>query len=124
MKSDGSFQTLAGHSLRPILVLRIPNFQAVDPKSRKVRWLPCVLSWNQLLNAEYFERDKLKQKIQDVFLSALRASVDDSSMKTILAPKQLLIAADTLASYRETVRAKRKLKSRNARLAKTKKNTP
>ncbi len=80
--------------------------------------MPCVLSWNNVLQLEHHARQGLKLKIQNAFLSALRASVADSSTMTTSVRNTLSTAADTLASYQETVRAKRALKSANARLEK------
>lgn len=86
--------------------------------------MPCVLSWNQVLQLEHHARSGLKLKIQNAFLSALRACAADSLTRTISARNTSSTAADTLASYQATALAKRKLRQRNARLEKAKKNTP
>lgn len=86
--------------------------------------LPCVISWNNILQLQHHARSGLKLKIQNAFLSALRASAADSSTRTISARNMLSIAADTLASYQATALEKRKLRSANARLEKKRKNAP
>jgi len=65
---------------------------------------------------EHWGRAKLKEQIQQDFLSALRASASDSLTKTTSAKNIMLIAADTLDSYRVTLRAKRKSRRVSARL--------
>lgn len=80
-------------------------------------------SWNALLALGHWQRAKLKKEIQSAFLSALRACDDDCSTKTTFAKSITSIAADTLESYVRMSREKQKSRSRNARLAKAKRNT-
>ena len=68
-------------------------------------------SWNQILAMQHWNRAKFKSKAMADFESALRVSAADSSTKTTFAKNTLSTAADTLASYRETLLAKRKSKS-------------
>lgn len=72
-------------------------------------------SWNQVLALEHWGRAKLKEGIQTAFLSALRLSASDSLTRTTSAKNSMLIAADTLESYRGMLRAKRKSKRGNRR---------
>lgn len=106
------------------LMLQIPGYQGKDPRTKRVREMPCVLSWNNVLQLEHHARQGLKLKIQNAFLSALRASATDSLTRTTSARNTLSIAADTLASYQATAREQRALKARNARLEKKRKSTP
>lgn len=73
-------------------------------------------SWNQLLAMEHWKRHKFKMALIDEFISALQASADDCSMKTTLQKNFTLTACATLVRYRETLRAKRLLKSAKKRL--------
>lgn len=95
-------------SSEPIFQLRIPGR------------LP---SWNAILAMGHWERAKFKRRIQEGFLSALKASATDLSTQTICQKKQLLIASDTLASYLETTRQKRKLKRLKGKRRKVRKST-
>lgn len=72
-------------------------------------------SWNQILAMEHWGRVKVKEQIQLCFLSALRQSARNFSMKTTCVKNTMSIAADTLVSYRETNLIKRKLRSANAK---------
>lgn len=114
MTSDASSPTPPKVSLR--LILRVPNYPYEEPGKNRKRMMPCVPSWNQVVSVETWGRAKLKQKIQDAFLSALRAAGADSSTRTIFARSTLSTAADTLACYQATVLAKRKLKSASKKL--------
>lgn len=114
----------ANPSLTSILTLRIPGYQAKDPRTKEVREMPCVLSWNNVLQLEQYARSGLKDKIQIAFLSALRASAVASSTPTTSASSMLSTAADTLACYRATALQRRKLRASNAKLEKKKLNTP
>lgn len=78
-------------------------------------------SWNEILGMNHWRRKKFKDELAKGFLSALRASANDSSMRTTCAKNTMSIFADTLESYLATKQAKRKLKQRSARLKKTKK---
>lgn len=80
-------------------------------------------SWNELLGMEHWQRYKLKAELQKDFLSALRACDDGFSMKTTCAKSITSIAADTLASYLEMSREKRKLKLLKKKLEKANANT-
>lgn len=68
-------------------------------------------SWNQILAMQHWNRAKFKSDSMAAFESALRACAADSSTKTTFVKNTLSTAADTLASYRATLLAKRKLKS-------------
>ena len=81
-----------------------------------------VPSWNAILGLQHFSRAKLKKAIQDDFLSALRASADDSSTRTTSARSTLSIAAATLDSYQRTMLERRKLKSRKSKSGAKKKS--
>lgn len=81
-------------------------------------------SWNQILGLEHWARYQLKDRIQVAFSSALRASAKDFWMRTTSARSTMWIAADTLDSYRETLRAKRRLKSASKRLSQGPKKKP
>ena len=81
-----------------------------------------VPSWNAILGLQHFSRAKLKKAIQDDFLSALRASADDSSTKTTYAKSTLSIAAATLDSYQRTMLERRRLKSRKSKSGAKKKS--
>lgn len=107
-----------------IFSLKVPGYPAKDPRTKKPRQMPCVLSWNNVLQLEHHARSGLKLKIQNAFLSALRASENACSTTTTSAKSTLSIAADTLASFQATALAKRKLKAASAKLAKAKKSTP
>lgn len=114
----------AARSLTQILTLRIPGYEAKDPRTKKIRLMPCVLSWNNVLQLEHHARSSLKLKIQRAFLSALRASASASSTPTTCAKSTYATLAATLELYLETALEQRKLKSRNARLERAKKSTP
>lgn len=73
-------------------------------------------SWNEILGMEHWARDKFKCQLQDAFLSALRVCARDCSTKTTSAKNIMSIAADTLDSYREMVRARRKSRRDRKRL--------
>ena len=79
-------------------------------------------SWNAILGFGHWQRARLKKAIQDDFLSALRASADDSSTRTTCARSTLLIAAATLDSYQRTMLERRKLKSRKSKSGAKKKS--
>ena len=81
-------------------------------------------SWNQMLGMQHFQRDKFKSGLALRFLSALRASGNDSSTKIIYAKNTMSIYADTLESFLATKAASRKLKRANARLVKAKTSKP
>lgn len=81
-----------------------------------------VPSWNAILGLQHFSRAKLKKAIQDDFLSALRASADDSSTRTTSARSTLSIAAATLDSYQRTMQERRKLRSRKSKSGAKKKS--
>jgi hypothetical protein len=72
-------------------------------------------SWNAVLGQEHWARKKMKDQIQSDFLSALRATASDSLTRTTCAKNTMLIAADTLVSYRMMLRSKRALKSAKKR---------
>lgn len=67
-------------------------------------------SWNAILSLGHWQRAKLKKQIAESFMSSLRASVNDSSMRTICAASTIQTYADTLESYQEMSLAKRKLR--------------
>jgi hypothetical protein len=116
MKSEDFFPMPAGALL--VLTLELPDFEGIDPRSKKPRMMPCILSWNQVLQLQPFARQKLKGQIQRVFLSALLASASSCSTMTTSAKSTSSIAADTLASYRETLRVKRVSRQNSAKRAK------
>ena len=72
-------------------------------------------SWNAILGLGHWQRARLKKAIQDDFLSALRASADDSSTRTTSARSTLSIAAATLDSYQRTMLERRRLRSRKSK---------
>lgn len=72
-------------------------------------------SWNDVLGMEQWARYQFKQALADAFLSALRRSAADSSMKITCARSTMLTYADTLASYLAMRREQRKLKSARKR---------
>jgi len=78
--------------------------------------LPVVPSWNDLISVDEWLRKKRKEEIRAAFLSALRASADDSLTRTTCAARSLSIAADTLASFLATRQQQRALRRRNAKL--------
>lgn len=80
-------------------------------------------SWNALLALGHWERAKLKKSIQAEFLSALRACESDCSTKTTSRRNTMWTAADTLDSYIQTSRVKRKLKLASAKPRRAKRNT-
>jgi len=71
-----------------------------------------VPSWNEVLGMSHWERAKFKKRIQDDFLSELRASASGCSTRTTFARSTMLTASVTLASYQVTRQAKQKLKLR------------
>lgn len=73
-------------------------------------------SWNEILGMEQWARYKFKKELSDVFLSTLRATANDCSIRTICAPSTLLTYADTLESYLRMRQAQRKSKSLRKRL--------
>ena len=81
-----------------------------------------VPSWNAILGLQHFSRAKLKKAIQDDFLSALRASADDSSMRTTSVRNTFATAAGILDSYQQTMQLRRKLKSRKSKSGAKKKS--
>ena len=81
-------------------------------------------SWNDILGMEQWARYKFKQELQKEFLSALRLSASDSSTLTTYAKNSMSIAADTLASYMETARLRRKLKSASGSVNQGKRSRP
>lgn len=111
-----------------VLRLRVPNFQS-DRNIRGVRskkglsMIPCVPSWNDMLALDEWGRRRLKWKIADAFLYALR-ELESCSTKTTSVRKSASIFADTLAAYQMTVLVKRRSRQRNARQKKAKKITP
>ncbi len=113
-----SSQAPASHCL--LLTLEVPDYPAKDPRSKLMRQMPCVLSWNNVLQLQHNARSGLKLKIQNAFLSALRASESASSTKTTSVKSMWSIAVDTLVSYQKTALQKRKLRSANAKLKKAK----
>ena len=73
-------------------------------------------SWNDMLGMEHWQRYKFKNDLAKSFLSALRQSETDCSMRTISQRNSMSIYADTLASYLTTARARRALRSAKKRL--------
>src|SRR5690349_16140771 len=73
-------------------------------------------SWNDVLGMDHWARDRLKKGIQERFLSALQRSACDFSTKTTCARNTMSIAADTLASFQATQRAKRALRRAKKKL--------
>ena len=74
-------------------------------------------SWNAILGMEQWARYQFKKELAAGFLCALRQSALDSSMKTTFEKNTLSICAATLESYLKTAQERRRLKSRNKRLA-------
>ena len=68
-------------------------------------------SWNEILGMEHWARYKFKDQLQLAFLYELQASGNAYSTSTTCAKNISLIAAGTLASYRETALQQRKLRS-------------
>ncbi len=56
-------------------------------------------SWNDILGMEHYSRHTLKKHLAKEFLSCLRATAADSSIKIICAPSTLLTYAATLESF-------------------------
>lgn len=80
-------------------------------------------SWNDLLGMEHWRRYQFKRELAETFLSALRAIDTASSTKTTSQKSTMLIYADTLESYLQTLQAKRKLKSLKKKLDAMNQNT-
>lgn len=105
--------------------IKIPNYRS-EKTARGVKkecLLPVVPSWNDVLSKEQWGRDKMKKEIANAFLSALRASESGCSTKIICAASTRSTYADTLESFLKIRLEQRKLRSRNARLRRAKKNT-
>jgi hypothetical protein len=81
-------------------------------------------SWNEILGMEQWARYKHKQELAGVFLSALRRTAADCSMRTTSAKSTWLTYADTLVSYLRTRQEKRKLRLRNKKLARGNQSLP
>ena len=79
-------------------------------------------SLNALLAMQHWSRHKFKAELATVFLSALRASENDSWMRTTLFPNITQTFADTLDSYLRTRLESAKLKQANAKPGKAKRN--
>lgn len=92
----------------------VPVFQLTIPGR--------LASWNEILGMEQWARYKYKQDLADVFLSTLRATARDSSIRTTSAANTLLTYADTLESYLAMRREQRRLKSLSKRLARKRQN--
>lgn len=95
-------------SSEPIFQLRIPGR------------LP---SWNAILAMGHWERAKFKKRIQAEFLSALKASGIDCSMKITSPKRPTSIVSGTRASSKTTTRLKRKLKRLKGKLRRGRKST-
>ena len=67
-------------------------------------------SWNDLLGMEHWARHKLKQELQETFLSALRRSDPTSLTKITYAKNTTSTYAATLELFMETARLRRELK--------------
>lgn len=80
-------------------------------------------SWNDILGMEQWARYQFKRELADLFLSVLRASALDSSMKTISARSTISTCADTLESYLRMRQEKRELKRLSAKPSRAKKST-
>lgn len=104
-------------SLGPQQTLFAETPPGKDPPSISFRVPGRLPSWNQILGLEHWARYQLKERIQVAFASALRASAKDFSMRTTSARNIMWTAADTLDSYRETLRAKRRLKLLSKKLS-------
>ena len=72
-------------------------------------------SWNTILAMGFRKRHHLKQGTQAAFLSALRATDNDSVTRTTFVKNTLSIAAATLASFLTTRRIERRSKSARSR---------
>lgn len=68
-------------------------------------------SWNEILGMQHWSRHTLKNQLASVFLYELNRSANDCSTKTICAASTLSIYAVTLASYLQTRREQRRLRS-------------
>lgn len=79
-------------------------------------------SWNDVLGMEQWARYKFKNELQLAFLSELRAFDDGFSTKTTSVKSSMSIAADTLASYMEMNREKRRLRLLKKKQAKASEN--
>jgi hypothetical protein len=75
-------------------------------------------SWNALLGLGHWQRAKLKNQIQESFLSALRAAAADCLTRTTSQRSSMSIAAATLDSYRAMRLSARVLKSAKKKLEK------
>lgn len=105
-----------------MITIKVPCFPTYQKDGTK-KLNHCVPSWNELLGMEHWARAKRKQEIQHAILYALRVSAADSSTRTTCAKNSLSMAADTLASYLVTPRAKPALKSVKGSPAKGKRST-
>lgn len=83
-----------------------------------------VPSWNEILAMEHWARHKFKEDLAKNFLSALRATAADSSIKTTSARSTMLTYAVTLASCLQTRREQRKLRSLRKKSALKNKSEP
>lgn len=72
-------------------------------------------SWNEVLGMEHWTRKDLKKSIQAGFLSALRASAETSSTRTISARNIMLTAAVTLESSLKILQEQSELRRLNAK---------
>lgn len=96
-----------------------PTANTTSPESEPLFKLTVpgrLASWNEILGMEQWRRYKYKQELADVFLSTLRATANDCSIKTTSVASTLLTCADTLESYLAMRQEQRRLKSLSKRL--------
>lgn len=80
-------------------------------------------SLNELLGMHHLTIHKLKRKIQDDFLSALRTSARDSLTKTTVSENSIQTACATLACYLQMHRVPLASRRANAKLLKLSQST-
>lgn len=76
-----------------------------EPEERTVN--PVVPSWNDILAMEQWQRHRFKRALAHRFLSALRSTAADSSMKTTSAKSTLWTYCATLERYLVMLQARR-----------------
>lgn len=75
-------------------------------------------SWNEILGMEQWQRYQFKQRLAEDFLSELKRTAADCSMKTTSAKNIMWTYAATLECYLQTRREKRRLKLAKKKLEK------
>lgn len=100
------------HSKQPDM-FSAPTATIADPPSEPIFEIEIpgrLPSWNEILGLEQWKRYAFKKELAAVFLSSLRATGADCSMKTTCAKNTMLTFAATLERYLATKQAERKSK--------------